>query len=635
MFSKNEILKKYWGYDHFRLMQENIIDSVLQDIDCIALLPTGAGKSLCYQIPALMMEGVCIVISPLISLMQDQVLQLQEKDIPAQFIHGGLSYQDIEDILEQAYNGYLKLLYVSPERLFNKQFQDWSDVLPINLIAIDEAHCISQWGYNFRPEYLKIKSYIDSLSKNVSVIALTATATIEVLEDIKNNLSLTNASLFRQSFERSNIEYQVIKTNDKLPIIITECTNSTSTIIYCRNKRLTEEIALILKQNNIQATYYHSGVSNHLKEKNQESWMSNVTPVMVATTAFGMGINKADVRCVIHYDIPENIESYYQETGRAGRDGQMSKAIILFNESDCNKLRSNIQYQFPKIEYLRIVYHGIANYFQIPIGVFPQDYFNLDLADFCQKFNFNRLQTTYALKLLAQEGLWNINESVYKPAYIQIIVTRNSIDSFSKQYQYLGKVIEAMLRLYTGVLLQMTSIYLFDIARYLKIDKVAVHNALMQLKSLGIIKYQEAQEGTFLYFNHTRVEAQHLQIDTYRLMQLKKSYESKIESMINYLYNLNDCRNKQLLNYFGEQQSKEVCNHCDYCNSKNIKPNTPIIKNYKEIIVGLLKTYKVLTPTQINLHLNQELSITKTQIRQLIDQKVLMLNLNGSISLYQ
>jgi ATP-dependent DNA helicase RecQ len=568
-----DILQKYWGYPTFRPLQEEIIGSILQNKDAMALLPTGAGKSLCYQVPALAKPGFALVVSPLIALMKDQVTRLDQLGIMSCCIHSGMNYYEVKTALQNMIYGPYKLLYVSPERLQTELFKDFLPDFDINLIAVDEAHCISQWGQDFRPDYLKIAA-LRTAFPEVPMLALTASATKTVQDDIVAQLQLRTPLVFRQSVERKNICYTVKYSENKPQDTRENVATDQSNIVYCRSRKQTEILANKLLQQGIAATHYHAGMPKDARENAQRAWMENSVATIVATTAFGMGIDKADVRMVLHYDAPEHLEAYYQEAGRAGRDGLPSKALLLYNATDINRLRESVMIQYAPEAYLRGVYQATNEYLQIPIGAQPDRYFPFDLADFCQKFNLEVTPASHALRLLAQEGLWTITESVFHPAYIQFIIDRESLDQVVNTYPDLGYVITGLLRLYGTIFHYPTTVRLSAIAKQLKMKKEVLDQVLLQLHRMGVLEYYKASEGPQLYFHHLRADSRHLIIDMQRIAVLRKQHEARTEAMIGYLQNESICRELVLKKYFGEDADGH-CGHCDICLRMSAKNNAP------------------------------------------------------------
>jgi len=582
--NSSAILKKYWGYDQFRPLQAEIIESVLNGQDTLALLPTGSGKSICYQVPALVKEGITLVVSPLIALMQDQVSRLKKQGIMAASIHAGMNFSQVKQTLDNMLHGPFKLLFVSPERLQTDLFQEYLPELDINLIAIDEAHCISQWGHDFRPDYLKIAT-VREIFPAIPVLALTASATPEVQEDILLQLKLKQPVVFRQSFERANIFYEVKysenKTGDTLAALQTY---PGTAIIYCRSRRQTENLTRTLQQHQLKALAYHAGLSREHREAAQEAWMNNEATIMVATTAFGMGIDKPDVRLVVHYDAPEHLEAWYQEAGRAGRDGKPSKAITLYNYSDSKRLKTSADIQFPPESFLRKVYQSVAEYLQIATGTEPDQYYPFDLADFAAKFKLEALPASYALKLLGQDGLWSISDSVRNPATIRFTAERGEIDNLYRHYPDLGYIAISLLRQYSGIFQYPVAIRLPAIANQLKMPQAQIERSIIQLHHMGMLEYRQPKEGPQLFFHHYRVDSRHLIINHDRIRKLRERHEARTAAMLHFLEQQAVCRDQILLRYFGEQPEKD-CGHCDICQFKSKTETIPL--NVKSLLAYL------------------------------------------------
>ncbi|MES2479081.1 MAG: ATP-dependent DNA helicase RecQ [Bacteroidota bacterium] len=631
MDQAKSILKKYWGFDEFRDLQEDIILRVSEGKDCIALLPTGGGKSLCYQVPAMMTEGLTLVVSPLVSLMQDQVAQLKEKEISAEYLHSGLPFSEVEKILLAAEKRTIKLLYVSPERLQSKQFKDALPYLNLSLIAVDEAHCISQWGHDFRPEYLQINE-LREVWKDTPILALTASATKEVLSDIQEQLKIVSATVFRKSFRRDNIFYQVQYSENKHQFVVQYfLKNRNCGIIYCRSRRKTEELALLLQQNNISAIAYHAGMPKEQRSEAQENWMHNKVSVIVATTAFGMGIDKPDVRSVLHFDAPEHLESYYQETGRAGRDGQASTAICLFNFGDIERLENSTRIYYPPEAYLRKIYQAICDFLQIASGTEPDQYFDFDLSRFISNFKLEALPASHALRLLAQEGLWTLSESLFRPASVQFLAERQTIDDINQRYPTLALVTTGLLRLFSGIYHYPTTVHLLSLARHLRMKRDDVEIALRQLHQMGVIDYQQAKEGPQLYFHHYRVPSQELLLNHQRIKRLRDNHQRRTDVMIGFLNNKNQCLNHIMLQYFDEVVP-DRCNHCSVCMEQNetiIKP----IELKKQILLAL-QTHGALSLNELLNLAGSDTTQTTILIRSMIEEKQLWLNEEGNVSIY-
>ncbi|HRO41499.1 MAG TPA: ATP-dependent DNA helicase RecQ [Flavipsychrobacter sp.] len=567
MDSLEKILKTHWGYASFRPLQKEIITSVLEGKDTLALLPTGGGKSVCYQLPAITQTGFTLVVSPLIALMQDQVMRLKELDISAACLHAGMHFKDVERTLQNAINGGYKLLYISPERLHSTLFKHYISDFNLNLIAIDEAHCISQWGHDFRPDYLKIGS-LKNIFRDVPMLALTATATEEVREDISKQLGFRTFQIFKQSFRRNNIFYEIKYSDNKTGDTVNKLKQiNESAIVYCRSRRQTEALAKHLSELGIATVCYHAGMEKSRREQAQQKWMSDEVKTIVATTAFGMGIDKPNVRMVIHYDAPEHPEAYYQEAGRAGRDNKPSTAVLLFNHSDLLRLKDSTKIQFPSEAILRQVYQSVCEYLQIPIGMEPDKYYDFDITDFCKKFKLQTLQTSYALKILAQENLWTISEAVFHPATVYFTTDRTVLDQFANTYPDLALITTNLLRLYGSLFYYPTPIRLTAIAKQTKLRSETIHQYLLQLDKMNILEYTLPKEGAQLYFHHTRTDSNHLLIDLQKINALRKKHEARTQAMISFLDESRICRERFILQYFNEE-STEDCRHCDIC-SKN------------------------------------------------------------------
>ncbi|MGN6568979.1 MAG: RecQ family ATP-dependent DNA helicase [Flavipsychrobacter sp.] len=623
--SIQQILKKYWGYSSFRPLQEDIINSILSNKDTLALLPTGGGKSICYQVPAMMKDGFCLVISPLVSLMQDQVTRLKSHGITAAYIHAGMHYNEVNQTLQNMLHGPVKLLYVSPERLQTELFREYLPEFNLNLIAVDEAHCISQWGHDFRPDYLKIAS-LKQVFPDVSILALTASATKEVQEDIVLQLQMKQPNIFHASFERPNIFYDIKYSEHKNADTYDAVQAVGSAIVYCRSRRQTELLGRHLYDKGVRTAAYHAGIAKDKRQSIQESWMRDENPIIVATTAFGMGIDKANVDLVVHYDAPEHLEAYYQEAGRAGRSGDNAHALALYNSKDIKKLEESTALRFPPESYLRQVYQAVVEYLQIPIGTQPDQYFDFDLADFCKKFKLEALPATNALKLLEQEGLWTMTDAVYHPATIQFTTDRHELDNLQRLYPDLGYVTTGLLRLYGTIFQFPTAIRLSAVARHLRLDKDLLEKLLLQLDKMEILKYNRPKDGPQLYFHHLRVDSKHLHLNRERIQILRKRHEARTNAMIAFLENTKVCREKMLLHYFGEER-KQDCGHCDVCRNNNaVKLSNKELKAeiLEKLKNGDLKLNELIAgqPTAIKYQIT-------TLVRLMIDEEELSMLANG------
>lgn len=560
----NEILKKYWGFDSFRPMQEEIIQSVLSGNDTLALLPTGGGKSICFQVPALMMDGVCIVISPLIALMKDQEENLKNKDISVASIHSGLTYYEVKCILQDAIEGDYQFLYLSPERLETKVFKELLPYLKISLLVVDEAHCVSQWGYDFRPSYLRIAQIREALP-GIPMMALTASATTDVQKDILLRLEMHNAISFKQSFEKPNLSYSVFKVDSKFNklIEILEAVQGSS-IVYCNNRRQTKELAEILQLHKIDADYYHAGLNSEERSTKQDLWVRNKVRVMACTNAFGLGIDKPDVRTVIHFDIPECLESYYQEAGRAGRDGKKAYAVLIYHSSDIEALQAMADKRYPPISTIKKIYQDIANYLQLPVGAGGLQYFDFDLHEFVKNFQLDPYLVSNTLKILEQEGHCILSENIFLPSRIQFQIDKESLYAFESSYPNLEPIIKTLLRTYQGIYDNSTSIFEKQISRILRTPIEEIKQQLEKLNHLGVIEYLPQKERPQIYFLLNRAPAEYLYIDQDLYFKRKKQYQFRLEAILNYTQKNDKCRSNFISNYFGETTAVN-CNKCDNC----------------------------------------------------------------------
>lgn len=564
----SQILVRYWGFSNFKPMQEEIIESIVSGKDTLALLPTGGGKSITFQVPSLAMEGICIVVTPLIALMKDQVENLLKRGIKAQAIFSGMSRSEIDVSLDNCVYGDFKFLYVSPERLGTEMFRERVRKMKINLIAVDEAHCISQWGYDFRPSYLKIAELRDLLP-GVPVLALTATATAGVVVDIQEKLHFSSPNVIKTSFERENLHYLVDVTGDKhsrlLEIIRKIPGNG---IVYARNRRKTAEIANFLTGNGIIAGFYHAGLGSETRSIKQNDWMKGKTRVIVATNAFGMGIDKADVRFVIHFDIPDSLESYFQEAGRAGRDGRLSFAIMLFNDADKVNADKRVQLRFPEIETVRQVYQALGNYFQIPFGGGKGSVLDFNITEFASKYKFNATIAFYCLKALENEGYLELTDEINNPSKIHFTVGRDELYKFQVANAAFDGFIKLLLRSYSGVFSGFSSIDEDFLAKRSKTSSDNIYQYLLRLNKLKIIKYIPRRKSPLIIMNTERLDEDSLFISIASLNARKHQYISRLNSIYTYASSTTQCRSKFLLEYFGEKNASR-CGHCDICRKKN------------------------------------------------------------------
>lgn len=558
-----EILKTYWGYPAFRPLQLEIIQSALEGKDALALLPTGGGKSICFQVPALCREGTCLVVSPLIALMKDQVHHLVERQIPAAAIYSGMSYQDIDRTFDNCVYGNVKLLYLSPERLSTEMARIRIAKMKVNLIAVDEAHCISQWGYDFRPAYLGI-ARIRELLPEAPVLALTATATPRVVVDIQEKLEFPETRVFQKSFERSNLAYVVLPEENKYGKLLEMLRKVPgSGIVYARSRRKTREIAQYLRRQQIGADFYHAGLSPDERSKKQEDWIKNKFRVMVSTNAFGMGIDKPDVRLVAHMDMPNSLEAYFQEAGRAGRDEKKAYAVLLYNRQDRVLLEKQYADSFPPLEQVRQVYRALGSYCQLAIGGGQGESYDFDIVAFAQTYQLKAAGVFNCLRLLEQAGWIVLSESVYTPAQLKVRVDKDALYDFMLKHPKLDRVLKTILRSYQGAFNQYIHIREAQLANFLKMPLAELVKALQLLKREQIIFYQPAKDKPQLIFLKERVDAQNLEID-HKLFKFRKN--RRLEQMRAALTYAEKpvCRSRQLRNYFGEE-TVQKCGRCDVC----------------------------------------------------------------------
>ena len=567
MLSPQEILKQYWGYDSFRSKQEEVIRSVLDAKDTLTLLPTGGGKSICFQVPALMMEGICIVVSPLIALMNDQVSALKAKNIRALAITSGMSFSEVDIALDNCIYGNYKFLYLSPERLESDIVQQRLKKMNINLIAVDEAHCISEWGYNFRPSYLKIAEIRDITS--APIIALTATATPLVTKDIQEKLNFTSENIISTSFYREELSYVVLKQDDKDSKLIQILNRVKGTsIIYCRTRKDTKRIHLLLSEYGITSHFYHAGLDVLERASKQKQWQLNHVRVMVTTNAFGMGIDKADVRLVIHNHLPFSLEAYFQEAGRAGRDRKLAYSILLYNDLDIHNLNKQINDHYPEIEAIRNVYQYIANFYGIAIGDGKHQEFQFHINEFCERYNLNQLQTYNVLKLLEKEEYIKLSEAIHQPSRIYIKVSHTELYQFqiaNKQYDLLLKI---LLRSYGSLFDNFTKIQENIIAKRTQLTTQEVKDFLLKLEKMDILDYIPQNSNPKLLLLKTRVDSKYISLSKETIETRKANEEAKAASVIQYANNQYECRSSILQKYFGEKNKKR-CAKCDVCLERN------------------------------------------------------------------
>ena len=560
----HEILKRYWGYDAFRDLQEEIITSIGEGKDTLGLMPTGGGKSITFQVPALAKEGMCLVITPLIALMKDQVENLKNRDIKAIAIYSGMTRQEIIVALENCIFGNYKFLYISPERLDTEIFRVKLRSMNISMITVDESHCISQWGYDFRPAYLKIAE-IRELLPDIPVLALTATATPEVVKDIQQRLHFKKENVFRMSFERKNLAYIVRNTDNKTGEILHILNRMPgSSIIYVRNRKRTKETTLFLQREGITADFYHAGLNNDVKDLRQKRWQSGECRVMVATNAFGMGIDKPDVRTVIHLDLPDSPEAYFQEAGRAGRDGEKAYAIILYANSDKAALKKRISDTFPEKDYIKQVYEQLNYYYQMAMGDGLGCMFDFNLEDFCRKYKHFPVPADSALKILTQAGYIEYTDEQDNASRLLFTIHREELYKLREMGEQADLLIQTILRSYTGVFTDYAYIHEDSLAMRTGLTRQQIYDLLIVLAKRRILDYIPHKKTPYIIYKRERVELRHLQISKTVYEERKERYESRIKAMLEYVTSETACRSRMLLHYFGEK-NEHNCEQCDTC----------------------------------------------------------------------
>lgn len=615
-----EILKQYWGYDSFRDLQEEIITSIGEGKDTLGLMPTGGGKSITFQVPALAQEGICIVITPLIALMKDQVQNLRKRGIKALAIYSGMTRQEILTALENCIFGNYKFLYISPERLDTEIFRTKLRSMKVSMITVDESHCISQWGYDFRPAYLKIAE-IRELLPGVPVLALTATATPEVVKDIQTRLNFREGNVFRMSFERKNLAYIVRKTDNKTKELLHILQRiSGSAIIYVRNRRRTKEITELLTNEGITADFYHAGLDNAVKDLRQKRWQSGEVRVMVATNAFGMGIDKPDVRIVLHLDLPDSPEAYFQEAGRAGRDGEKAYAVILYAKSDKMTLHKRIVDTFPEKEYILNVYEHLQYYYQMAMGDGFQCIREFNLEEFCRKFKYFPVPVDSALKILTQAGYLEYTDEQDNSSRILFTIRRDELYKLREMGKEADALIQAILRSYTGVFTDYAYISEESLALRTGLTRQQIYNILVTLTKRRIVDYIPRKKTPYIIYTRERLDLRFLHIPPIVYEERKARYEARIKAMEEYVTTENVCRSRMLLHYFGEK-NEHNCGQCDVCLS-NRASNDLSEKSYEKLKRQILELLgqSPLTPAEIADKIKAEKEDIGQVIRYLLDE---------------
>ena len=615
-----EILKQYWGYDSFRDLQEEIITSIGEGKDTLGLMPTGGGKSITFQVPALAQEGICIVITPLIALMKDQVQNLRKRGIKALAIYSGMTRQEILTALENCIFGNYKFLYISPERLDTDIFRTKLRSMKVSMITVDESHCISQWGYDFRPAYLKIAE-IRTLLPGIPVLALTATATPEVVKDIQARLDFREENVFRMSFERKNLAYIVRQTDNKTQELLHILRKIPgSAIIYARNRRRTKEITELLVNEDITADFYHAGLDNAVKDLRQKRWQSGEVRVMVATNAFGMGIDKPDVRIVLHLDLPDSPEAYFQEAGRAGRDGEKAYAVILYAKSDKMTLHKRIVDTFPEKEYILNVYEHLQYYYQMAMGDGFQCIREFNLEEFCRKFKYFPVPVDSALKILTQAGYLEYTDEQDNSSRILFIIRRDELYKLREMGKEADALIQTILRSYTGVFTDYAYISEESLALRTGLTRQQIYNILVTLTKRRIVDYIPRKKTPYIIYTRERLDLRFLHIPPIVYEERKARYEARIKAMEEYVTTENVCRSRMLLHYFGEK-NEHNCGQCDVCLS-NRASNDLSEKSYEELKRQILELLgqSPLTPAEIADKIKAEKEDIGQVIRYLLDE---------------
>ena len=563
-----QVLTKYWGFTSFKPLQEEIIKSVAEGRDTLGLMPTGGGKSITFQVPAIAREGICLVITPLIALMKDQVNRLNMLEIRSQAIHSGMTAEEIDIALENCIYGDYKFLYISPERISTRIFQTRLQKMNLNLVAVDEAHCISQWGYDFRPSYLKIVTLRDYISEKVPFLALTASATPAVTEDIMSKLAFREKNILKTSFERKNISYLVRKEEDKGTYLVRTLHKvGGSGIIYVRSRKRCKEIAELLVAKGISADFYHAGLPAELRDKKQTAWTAGKTRIIVATNAFGMGIDKAEVRFVIHWDIPDSIESYFQESGRAGRDDKPAYAILLYSAADRKRLEESLRKKFPPVEKIKDVYEALCNFLQVPYGSGKDNVYDFNLYDLVSKYRLPVIETYNSLTFLQREGYIEFTEEINNPSRVHFIVGRDDLYKFQVANESFDAFIKLLLRSYTGMFTEFVPVNEDTLAKKSALSRDAVYRFLVRLSSLNIIRYIPGKKTTLVIFSEERLVRKALLISPDNYLHVREKYIIRLNKMIDYAEFNTRCRSVMLLDYFGEEADR--CGICDVCRERN------------------------------------------------------------------
>ena len=558
-----DILHRYWGYDSFRLRQEDVVRAAMEGRDVLAILPTGGGKSVCFQVPVLAGDGIAIVVTPLIALMKDQVQNLKSRGIKALCINAGMNRHEVELTLNNAAYGDFRFLYVSPERIGTRMFRSYVQQMNVSYIVVDEAHCISQWGYDFRPDYLSIGSLREIV--DAPVIALTATATPQVADDIMDRLGFKEKCLIKSGFERPELSYIVRRCEDKSGQLLSICTNVPGTgIVYVRSRNKAEEIASFLTANGFSASFYHAGLGQDSRTERQQRWKSGEIRIMVCTNAFGMGIDKPDVRFVVHYDVPDGPEAYFQEAGRGGRDGKRAFAVLLWNQSDVKRLRQIETVSFPSLEYIEDIYHKVHIFFDIPYDSGEGRQLKFNLEEFCRHYKLQRQTAYYALKYIERTGHWTLSEDVDISTKVQIRIERDELYDLELPEFSMSRLLELLMRKYTGIFSYPVPIDEDYVSGQIGVTVPQLRQLLYRLSLEHVIRYVPCDHATVLYLHHERLRPKNVNLDPERYELLKDSAHKRMQKMLDYINEDDVCRSAYLLEYFGQTESA-ACGTCDVC----------------------------------------------------------------------
>ena len=622
------ILQQYWGYPSFRPLQEDIVDSVMAGKDTLALLPTGGGKSICFQVPAMAMEGLCLVITPLIALMKDQVAHLVDKGIPAAAIYSGMHPDELELAYNQAVFGRLKFLYVSPERLQTNAFIEALRKMKVCLLAVDESHCISQWGYDFRPPYLKIADIRPYMPKT-PVLALTATATAKVVDDIQFRLGFKQKNVFQSSFERKNVTYNVYHEADKYGVLRRklEAMKEGSAIVYVRNRKRTQVIADWLNSVGISATFYHAGLDAKTRDERQDLWMKGKVKVIAATNAFGMGIDKPDVRLVIHIDLPDSIEAYFQEAGRAGRDLKPSEAFLLVSPADIKKLQENLTQSFPELDRIKLIYNALGNYFSIPVGAGENVSYPFVIGDFANRYGFSIIEVFHTLKILEKEGFLVLSDSFDEPSKVMIKASRDDIYGFQVNNPQYSELVKYMLRSLPGVMSDFVKVNEEVMAKKIGMQVEKVIEQLKKLEAYNFLSYAPRNDKPQILFLSEFVDAKHFGLSKENYYDRKKDAEERVKAVVDFVNNDEECRSVQLLRYFNEK-TRKTCGRCDVCLKQQHRVPYDAIENRVRSVLSeeMLSMDEILSQCS-----DFEESQVLDAIRFLVDNEVLQVEKDGLV----